>query len=341
MNQRETEARALVSQKQGMINTILNGDKAKASAYLGALVNLVNDSNLQECSVNSILNVGFAIVQAGLNPNKLFGQAYAVPFNLKNGGKTAQLNVGYKGWIALGYRNGWRFKSVAVYKCDSFNIKFGGFEDVIDFEPNYELRQDDNHEWIHKNLLGVIVYAKDSNNEIWTEFVSFKKLEKLRLKSDTQNNKNEITAKSKNGYSLVWGEWAEEMYKAKALKYVITKLPINENIMQLAVEEDKVYTEIDKPKEITNQTTLNNLNNLNSEPKDDIIELNINPTTGEILPTPETAVKKVTDFFIKERVKVVKFKDFLKGKSEQECETLLTDPAGLYEIARQLKDEHE
>lgn len=271
---REERARELVLQKTKVINAIVN-DKSKASVYAGALVAMANDYNLKDCSVESIINVGFQIVQAGLNPNKLFGQAYVVPFDLKNGGKTAQLQIGYKGWISLGYRNGWKFKAVPVYKCDDFSIEFGGFEDIIEFNPDFEARHDDNGEWVHKNLVGVIVYAKDKANDIFTEFVSFRKLEKLRLKSQTQDDKTKITVKSKNGYDLVWGEWTEEMYKAKAIKYVITRLPINDSIMEVSIAENEVYRD-KPPKEEAKEETID-LNAIAKEEPNEPLELEIEP----------------------------------------------------------------
>ncbi|WP_065842874.1 recombinase RecT [Campylobacter fetus] len=229
---RQTQAVNIINSKINLINTIVS-DKAKVSVYASALKSMASDWNLKDCSVDSILDVGLSIIQAGLNPNKLFGQAYVVPFNLKNGGKTAQLQIGYKGWISLGYRNGWKFKATIVYSCDEFKFEFGGFEDKIIFNPNYEARNDDDGGWVHKNLIGVLVYAKDKTGDVWTEFVSSKKLEKLRLKSQNQN--------SKTALSGVWLDWAEEMYKAKAIKYVVTKLPINDSLMEVALKEDENF----------------------------------------------------------------------------------------------------
>lgn len=229
---RQTQAVNIINSKINLINTIVS-DKSKASVYASALKSMASDWNLKDCSVDSILDVGLSIIQAGLNPNKLFGQAYVVPFNLKNGGKTAQLQIGYKGWISLGYRNGWKFKATTVYSCDEFKFEFGGFEDKIIFNPNYEARNDDDGGWVHKNLIGVLVYAKDKTGDVWTEFVSSKKLEKLRLKSQNQN--------SKTALSGVWLDWAEEMYKAKAIKYVVTKLPINDSLMEVALKEDENF----------------------------------------------------------------------------------------------------
>lgn len=235
--QRENEAKSIISAKMKQIE-VLTGDKKKTSAYGSALLNLASNRNLTSCSVESILDVGFQIVQAGLNPNPLFGQAYVVPFKIKgkNGGSdftVAQLNIGYKGWISLGYRNGWVFRAVPVYKCDDFDIEFGGFEDIIHLKPDFDARDESNGDWVHKNLVGVIVYAKDAKETIFTEFVSFKKLEKMRMKSQNQNNANKL--------DHIWLDWAEEMYKGKAIKSVVTRLPINDQIMEIIHEEDKGF----------------------------------------------------------------------------------------------------
>ena len=140
---REQEARSIVGAKAKQISVLVGKDEAKTSKFMSALVQLSQNKNLIDCRVDSIVDVGFQIVQAGLNPNPLFGQAYVVPFNLKSGFTVAQLQVGYKGYIQLGYRAGWKFKAVPVYKCDKFDYKFGGFEDDIVLEPNYDGRNED------------------------------------------------------------------------------------------------------------------------------------------------------------------------------------------------------
>lgn len=249
---REEQARALVASKMNQINIIVGNDKAKASAFGSAIVNMANDFNLSRCSVDSIVNTAMQIVQIGLHPNKLFGQAYVVPY-----GSTAQLQIGYKGLIALGMRNGWKFRAVAVYSCDEFSIEFNGLDDKIKFKPNYEVRNDDDGVWVFANLTGVIVYAKDSGENVFSEFVSKKKLEKLRLKSSNQTKrvKDEkgamVSVKSEDALVGVWLEWAEEMYKAKALKYVASRLPINDRLAEaVSIEDEPIRAEakIEAPK---------------------------------------------------------------------------------------------
>jgi len=239
MIKRENEAKVILKDKVKQIE-LITGDKVKASKFASALVQLSQNRNLKDCGVDSILDVGFQIVQSGLNPNPLFGHAYVVPFKIsgKNGGSdftVAQLQIGYKGYIQLGYRAGWRFKAVPVYKCDEFTICFRGFEDDIDFTPNYEQRNEDSGDWVFKNLKGVIVYARDKNGYISTEYIPFKKLEQLRQKSQNQ-------VKTKLQY--IWLEWAEEMYKAKALKYVIDRLPIEDEVKEILIKENEPYIDV-------------------------------------------------------------------------------------------------
>ena len=242
MNQiqpREQQARALVGSKMNQIQTIVGNDKAKASIFASAIANMANDYGLRNCSVESIVNTAMQIVQIGLNPNKLFGQAYVVPFKLKNGGETAQLQIGYKGLISLGMKNGWKFRAVAVYDCDEFSLEFNGLDDKIHFAPNYDERSDDDGDWVFSHLVGVIVYAKDSSDNVFSEFVSKKKLEKLRLKSQNQSKKDKL--------EYIWLDWAEEMYKAKALKYVASRLPINDRLAEAVSAEDEPITKQENP----------------------------------------------------------------------------------------------
>lgn len=237
MNQlqtREQDARALVGSKMSQISTIVGNDKAKASVFASAIVNMANDGNLRNCSVESIVNTAMQIVQIGLHPNKLFGQAYIVPYK-----GIAQLQIGYKGLISLGYRNGWKFRAVSVYACDEFKQEFGGIKDSIIFNPNYDERDETNSEWVFANLKGVLVYAVDKQGAEFSEFVSKKKLEQLRTTSPNQN---------KEGLSGTWANWAEEMYKAKAIKHVASRLPINDSLAEaLSLEDEPIRAEQSKP----------------------------------------------------------------------------------------------
>lgn len=316
---REDEARAIIQSKMPQISTIVANDKAKASTFASAIVNMANDSNLTNCSVASIVNTAMQIVQIGLHPNKLFGQAYVVPY-----GKTAQLQIGYKGLIALGMRNGWKFRAVAVYKCDTFNLEFNGLDDKIHFVPNYDERNDDDGAWVYENLLGVIVYAKDSTDSVFSDFVSKKKLEKLRTTSPNQ----------KAGVlSGVWATWAEEMYKAKALKYVATRLPINDRLTEaVSIEDEPIRQTIidaqvkEQPKDL-NQILKEQKALQKPQPTTQPEILDYDTTTGEVIePNPYDLLQTE---LINRGVSESKAENIVTRYTKEQVKAFLNDPSSI------------
>lgn len=320
---REQEARNIVGAKAKQISVLVGKDEAKTSKFMSALVQLSQNKNLIDCKVDSIVDVGFQIVQAGLNPNPLFGQAYVVPFKLKGGFTVAQLQVGYKGYIQLGYRAGWKFKAVPVYKCDNFDYKFGGFEDDIVLEPNYEARNEDDGNWIFKNLIGVIVYAKDKNDYIVTEFVAFKKLEKLRLKSQNQ---------VKDKLQYIWLDWAEEMYKAKALKYVVTRLPIEDDVVEILSAEDNVHKieDMQSPAPTQREHKIQDINDINS------LESKPAPTI-DVEVTAPTPKELLINELLKRGLTQEEAGKWCYGKSDDVFNSYLNDPASIDTILEELR----
>ena len=342
MNQlqtREQDARALVGSKMSQISTIVGNDKAKASVFASAIVNMANDGNLRNCSVESIVNTAMQIVQIGLHPNKLFGQAYVVPYK-----GVVQLQIGYKGLISLGYRNGWKFRAVSVCTCDRFKQNFGGIKDEIIFDPNYDERDETSASWVFANLKGILVYAVDKQGAEFSEFVSKKKLEQLRTTSPNQN---------KEGLSGTWANWAEEMYKAKAIKHVASRLPINDSLAEaLSLEDEPIRAEQNAPKTETKPTQ--NLNELlNSSEKLNSSVGAKNSQTEYI----EAAPLEVEIATVKENLTVEPMPHDLlqsqlvkRGASETEAEKLverlsideatayLNDPSSIDNLIENLKD---
>lgn len=330
MNQlqiREQDARELVRAKMDVIKTITGGDKAKMSAFAASLTAMASDPALSICSVQSVIGAGLEIVRLGLNPNKTFGQAYVVPFKSK-----AQLQIGYKGWISLAYRNGWIFRALAAYKCDEFEINFAGIKDDIKFSPNYDERDETNSEWVFGNLRGVIVYVKDAGGNEFSEFVPFKKLEQLRLKSQNQKDKEALTN--------IWGEWAEEMYKAKAIKYVATRLPITEQIQEAINAENEAYKE--QPKlEQTQQTQ--NLNEFLAKatqkkagPAEEIIEaapLEID-VGEEVLP-----LDALQNELVARGIDEIEAEKRMERMNPDEARAYLADPNSIDVLAEELRNE--
>ena len=328
MNQlqiREQDARDLVRAKMDVIKTITGGDKAKMSAFAASLTAMASDPALSICSVQSVIGAGLEIVRLGLNPNKTFGQAYVVPFKSK-----AQLQIGYKGWLSLAYRNGWIFRALAAYKCDEFEINFAGIKDDIKFSPNYDERDETNSLWVFNNLRGVIVYVKDAGGNEFSEFVPFKKLEQLRLKSQNQKDKEALTN--------IWGEWAEEMYKAKAIKYVATRLPITEQIQEAINAENEAYKE--QPKLEQQPQNLNEFlakaAQKKAEPVEEIIEaapLEIN-VGEEVLP-----LDALQSELVARGVDEIEAEKRMERMSPDEARAYLADPNSIDALAEELRNE--
>ena len=324
MNQlqiREQDARALVGSKMSQISTIVGNDKAKASVFASAIVNMVNDGGLRNCSPESIVNTAMQIVQIGLHPNKLFGQAYVVPYK-----GVAQLQIGYKGLISLGYRNGWKFRAVSVYACDKFKQNFGGIKDEIIFDPNYDERDETNASWVFANLKGVLVYAVDKQGTEFSEFVSKKKLEQLRTTSPNQN---------KEGLSGTWANWAEEMYKAKAIKHVASRLPINDSLAEaLSLEDEPIRAEQNAPKIDTKATQhLNDLVNSPEKPNSSTVNQKLTVEEAEFIEaTPVEVEIDVNEDVLP--LDALQSELMNRGASEDEAEKLLervsTDEARAY-----------
>ena len=227
----------------------------------------------------------------------------------------AQLQIGYKGLISLGYRNGWKFRAVSVYACDRFKQNFGGIKDEIIFDPNYDERDETNASWVFANLKGVLVYAVDKQGAEFSEFVSKKKLEQLRTTSPNQN---------KEGLSGTWANWAEEMYKAKAIKHVASRLPINDSLAEaLSLEDEPIRAEQNAPEIQTKATAnLNDLVNSSEKPNSSVGAKNSQTKEAEFI---EAAPVEV-EIDVNEDVlplDALQSELMSRGASEDEAEKLL------------------
>ena len=91
------------------------------------------------------------------------------------------------------------------------------FDEKIIFVPNDKERNSSDDAWYIKNLRGVLVLIKDmSDGYTKRVFVPKDKLEKIKTKSPS----------AKSNYSP-WAQWCEEMYQAKAIKYVLSREALN------------------------------------------------------------------------------------------------------------------
>ena len=87
------------------INNVVGGKDGQR--FISAIVSAVNtNSDLQECTNQSILSGALLGESLKLSPSPQLGHYYLVPFNDKEKGKVAQFQLGYKGYIQLAIRSG-------------------------------------------------------------------------------------------------------------------------------------------------------------------------------------------------------------------------------------------
>ena len=234
-------------QKMSEIVALSGGSKVKADKFVTDLTLLGMDKNILECEPVSVFSVALKIAQVGLSIVKEQKQAYIVPF-VDQGVKKAQLQIGYIGWRILAKRAGYDIDAELVYECDKFEYTVDENGKKFIFEANLKDRNETDTAWINENLLGAMVWARDKSG-VTKDFISAKKLNQLK-------NTNQAV---KKGKFSAWTNWSEEMFKAKAIKYVASKLPTDDFMLMSAVNaENEAYKE--QPK--FEAPTAQNLNEL-------------------------------------------------------------------------------
>lgn len=213
-------------------------DEALYTLYRNAVMELASSPALEGVTPDSIVREAVKIVEIGLNPNPMIGEAYVLPRSIykkdaegkkQYAGKEAKMMISSKGYHILAHRAGWKLTAQAVFSCDDFSITYEGMDEKTKLIPNHKERDEENSKWVYQNLDGVLVFAKDPHGEIYSRFVKFAKLEKIRLKSD-----NQVAGK----LSYIWEQWPEEMYLKSAVKYHIKRLPVDSKIIDAIVMDE-------------------------------------------------------------------------------------------------------
>ncbi len=199
------------------------GGQEKAAKFIADMKMLCIEPTLAPCQPVTIFMSSLNALQLGLSIVKQQGQAYVLPWNNK-GQKQAQLQIGYKGWILICRRGGYEIDCELVYDCDTFSYTMDETGKRITFSPSIDEHKD-NEKWVRENLKGAIVWVTGQDGKTKANFVPALKLAKLRAKSQAPN-------------SPAWTGWTEEMYKAKAIKYVASKLPSDNELVMNAVGID-------------------------------------------------------------------------------------------------------
>lgn len=204
---------------QRLINQTL-GDPDRSRRFVAAISSAVaNNPDLQACDAGSILSSALLGESLNLSPSPQLGQYYLVPFNLKDRGKVAQFQLGYKGYIQLASRSG-EYK-----KLNALAIKEG---ELINYDPlneDVEVRPiEDEREREEAETVGYYAMFEYHNG--------FKKaLYWTKQKMDSHAMKYSKGYQAKRGYTF----W-EKDFDAMAIKTMIRQLISKWGIMSIEMQ---------------------------------------------------------------------------------------------------------
>lgn len=220
-----------------------NGDRFIASIVSAVQVN----SDLQECTNQSILSAALLGESLKLSPSPQLGQYYMVPFkNNKKGCEEAQFQLGYKGYIQLAIRSG-QYKKLNVLA-----IKEG---ELVRFDPlNEEIEVnliDDEEAREEAKTIGYYAMFEYTNGFRKAMYWSKKKMEAHALKYSKGYT-------AKKGYTF-WEKDFDGMAYKTMLRQLISKWGIMSIDMQNAMESDMAVIHEDGTKDYVDTVSEENI----------------------------------------------------------------------------------
>lgn len=211
-----------------LMKSYFQDDQKKLDKFKQTMIMIAMDPNLRDCDPGSILKCGIQAIEIDLPIERALGQFYIVKYKGK-----ATPNISYKGWQSLLDRDAKTIKSRIVYKTDHFEMFIKDHEETYQLIENFDERQS-NIKWILDNLKGAIISIRDSRTGVvFNKFVPRDKLLYLRSLAPSINSE----------YSP-WNKWPEEMFLAKAIKFVVSKTAMSPQIARAIEIENKIESEI-------------------------------------------------------------------------------------------------
>lgn len=230
----------LIASRSAMINSLFKSEE-DAKRFRAIAVSVTSNYKLADCTDDSLISCVMGVAQLRLSVDPNLGHAYIIPYQVKDKNDKnkvkctiAQLQIGYRGFIQLLSRAGLESDTYPVYDTDKFEIAFNNEKMAFtyDFEVNFDDREDDDNDWVYKHLKGVLVVIRSADG-IKTEFISKAKIEKMRLKSENQDNPKKP--------AHIWADWYEEMARKSSLKKVAKQQAIGDEKVALAIAiDDKI-----------------------------------------------------------------------------------------------------
>lgn len=212
------------------INKVVGGKNGQR--FMSAIISAVNTNPaLQECTNSSILSGALLGESLNLSPSPQLGHYYLVPFNDKNKGKVAQLQLGYKGYIQLAIRSG-QYKKLNVLAIKEGELEFF---DPLNEEIKINLMVDKWDERESAETIGYYAMFELTNGFRKAIYWSKKQMENHALKYSQGY-------RAKKGYTF-WEKNFDGMAYKTMLRQLISKWGIMSIDLQSAFENDMTFTD--------------------------------------------------------------------------------------------------
>lgn len=246
-----------------LINNTL-GDPDRARRFVASITSAVaTNPALQECENNSIIAGALLGEALNLSPSPQLGQYYLVPYNkkLENGSviKVAQMQMGFKGYLALAMRSG-QYKDIDVIEIKEGEFK-GRNKENGKFE--FEFMQDEEKR-MQKETVGYLGYFELLNGFTKKLYISKTQMEQhantyskaFDLATYRKIQAGQIPEKDMWKYSSFWYKNFDQMAFKTVLRQLISKWGVMSIEMQEAytkdmsvMKEDGTYDYVDNPAE--------------------------------------------------------------------------------------------
>lgn len=240
-----------------LINNTL-GNPERAKRFVASISSAVGTNPaLQECDAGSIVTAALLGEALNLSPSPQLGFYYLVPFANKNGGKNAQFQLGYKGYIQLAIRSG-QYTDIDVIEIKEGEYLGRNKETGI---WEFEFIQDE-AERVGKKTIGYLGYFKLINGFTKKLYIS---KEEMELHADTYSKAfnladyrklqaGQIPQKDLWKYSSFWYKNFDGMAFKTVLRQLLSKWGILSTEMQEAfvkdmsvMKENGEYEYVDNP----------------------------------------------------------------------------------------------
>lgn len=221
-----SQTKAPVVQTENRLSTLLNTDSIRtrfegmlgkrAPSFISSVISAVNSNpQLKDCEPMSVISSAAIAAAMDLPISPSLGFAYIVPY-----GKSAQFQVGWKGFIQLAMRSG-QYKTINLAPVYEGQIKkHNAFTGEMEFESGVEVKG---------NPVGYLLYFKLLNG--------YEKYFYMTTEQCHKHGKRYSKSFAKN-----FGPWADD-FNAMALKTVaklgLSKYGMLSIDMQKALESDQ------------------------------------------------------------------------------------------------------